>query len=621
MPLALPLHHHKKRKVIKGDHMKEKMKNLKNLKNRTHNTKIPTRSAALRAIACILACLTLFPLVTSCHKNDNDADDVTTTDPVISEPLLEKILIGEDGSTEYKIIRSEFITDSSYAKFKSFFDEIKTKTGITFKQNDDYLRADLDRSEYYEIIFGKADRDECREVYANTSYDGYSIKHVGKKIIIAAYQQSQMVYAVKTFFEECLEIVEENGVKKTYYVKDVTSKGSEEAFFNADNPITDYKIVYSKEAESAASTLAKYMRKYTGISLDTVPDSTEKTDKEILVGETNREESSSNEKISKIGYIVKVSGTKIVIRSGIPENLENSVKSIADNYMLMSPVFNMPASQNTVHTSYAGEDKADITEDADFRVMSFNILSEEWTAEAKDIESRAVGVAGCILYYEPDVIGIQEVSKNWYKLLKEYIGDTYVFVNTTANGVESGCYTGLAYNKNKVDLVESDINYYSVYNSKRLRLVNMGLFEKIDTGKRFIVTDTHFNANHQSADIENQNRVTQAKEFIALIDSYRKQYDCPIVMTGDFNSMDNTDPYKTILSDTLITETKYTAKVKGNICRTYHDLGTPPPTSMESIDHIFVTGAVTPLYYTTINDEYVLNSSDHCPIFCDFKFN
>lgn len=589
------------------------------MRKKDQHTKKHTHTTAVRLLACILACLTLLPLIVACEKPGNG--DETTTDNVTTEPIPEKLLIGEGTATEYKIIRSEFITDSFYTKFKSFVEDIKTETGISFKYNDDYLRADIDKSQYFEIIFGKADRDECREVYAATSYDGYSIKHVGNKIVIAAYQPVQMIHAVKAFFSECLEVVEEDGVKKTYYVKDVVSEGKETPFFNAENPISDYKIVYSAEAENAATTLAKYMRKYTGVSLETVPDSTAKTDKEILVGETNREESSSKEKISKIGYLVKVSGTKIVIRSGIPANLDGSIKSIAENYMLVSPIFNVPTTLNTLHTSYAGDDKAELTENADFRVMSFNILSEEWTAEAKDIEARAIGVAGCILYYEPDVIGIQEVSKNWYKVLKEYIGDTYVFVNTTADGVENGCYTGLAYNKNKVKLVEKDLNYYSVYNSKRLRLVNMGLFEKLDSGKRFIVTDTHFNANHQSASIENQNRVTQATEFIALIDSYRKQYDCPIVMTGDFNSMDNTDPYKTILSDTLITETKYTAKVKGNICRTYHDLGTPPPTSIESIDHIFVTGAVTPLYYTTINDDYVIKSSDHCPIFCDFKFN
>lgn len=574
----------------------------------------------IKALALILVCLMILPLAVSCKK-DTPTDETTT--PAVSEtdPLEEKLLIASDGKSEYKIIRSEYVADTFYNKYVSFLKDIKDKTGAYFQAGDDFLRKDMDKSAPLEIIFGKANRPECKELYASISYDGYAVKHIGNKIIIAAYQPAKMIFAVKAFLDECIELVEEDGVKKVYYVKDITVEGTEKPFFNTDNPISDYKIIYAEEAKDAAKSLAKLISTYTDTTIECHPDSTAVSDKEILIGDTNREESKGNDKISKIGFLIKTAGTKVVIRSGNVKTIANAVNVIAANYMRVSPDFNFPASLNTVHTSYEGTDRMELTEGADFRVMSFNILSEEWAEEAKDIEARVPGVVGCISYYEPDVIGIQEVSVKWYGLLKEYLGDTYEFVNTDANGTKNGCYTGLAYNKNTVRLIEKELTYYSVYNSKRLRVINMGLFEMIETGKRLVVTDTHFNANHKDAATENKNRVKQATEFIAKIDSYRKKYNCPIIMTGDFNSKDGTEPYNVVVSDPLITETKYTAKEKGSIFLTYHAVGTMPGSATESIDHIFSSGAVTPLYYTTLIDAYLVKASDHCPIFCDFKFN
>ena len=574
----------------------------------------------IKFLALALVFLMMLPLAIACKK-DGTGDETTAEPTVETTELAEKVLLAENGNTEYKIIRSEYIAESFYNKYVDFLKDIKEETGANFRGSDDFLRADMDKSAPLEIIFGKANRTEAREVYNSITDDGYAIKHVGNKIVIAAYQPKNMILALKDFFKECIKVEEENGVSKVYFVKEIVVEGTEKPFFNAENKIDDYKVIYSSEAKEAAQSFVKLLKQYTGLVLEALPDSTAATDKEILIGETNRSESKTAEKISKIGFLIKTEGTKIVIRSGSTASISNAANIIASKYMTVSPDFNVPATIKETHTTYEGTDQMEYTEGTDIRVMSFNILSEEWTAEAKDIEARAVGVVGCITYYEPDVIGIQEVSVKWYGILKEYLGDMYEFVNTDANGTKNGCYTGLAYKKSTVKLIDKELTYYTVYNSKRLRVINMGLFETIETGKRFIVTDTHFNANHKDATTENLNRVQQATEFIAKIDSYRKKYNCPIIMTGDFNSKDGTDPYNKIMSDTLISEAKYTAQTKGSVFLTYHNLGTMPGSAKESIDHIFYTGDITPLYYTTLIDQYLVVSSDHCPLFCDFKFN
>ena len=239
--------------------------------------------------------------------------------------------------------------------------------------------------------------------------------------------------------------------------------------------------------------------------------------------------------------------------------------------------------------------------------------------EAKDIEGRTAGVVECISAYAPDVIGVQEVSTKWYTVLRSYLGDDYTFINSDLRGTKDNNYTALAYNKKTVKLLKSDLYTYSVYNSWRLRGVNFGLFELLETGKQFGVTNTHFNANHNNRD-HTPERTTQATEFVAKIKEYQSKYNCPIIMTGDFNAKDETKPYSVIVSDGTIKEAKNTADVKGKICLTYHNLGQSPAAGSSSIDHIFHTSGVRATYYTTLADKVLDITSDHNPIFADFKF-
>ena len=365
----------------------------------------------IRFLAFALVLVMMIPLVVSCKKGGND--EVTTPEETSdTTPVFEKVLLAENGNSEYKIIRSEYIDDSFYNKYVDFLKDIKDETGAYFRASDDFLRADMDKSAPLEIVFGKANRVESKQVYDSISYDGYAIKHVGNKIVIAAYQPKKMILALKDFFKECIEIEEDaNGTKKVYFVKEIVVAGEEKPFFNADNQISDYKVIYSKDAEDAADSFVKLLKKYTGVVLEAFPDSTTVSDKEILIGDTNRDESKVNDKISKIGFLIKTVGTKVVIRSGSAGNILNAVNLVASKYMTVAPDLNFPATLNATHTSYEGTDNIELTEGADIRVMSFNILSEEWAAEAKDIDARIPGVVG----------GIRKVVRRAQRVSRRYV--------------------------------------------------------------------------------------------------------------------------------------------------------------------------------------------------------
>jgi len=74
-------------------------------------------------------------------------------------------------------------------------------------------------------------------------------------------------------------------------------------------------------------------------------------------------------------------------------------------------------------------------------------------------------------------------------------------------------------------------------------------------------------------------------------------------------------------------DAKYNALKRGLVASTYHSSpsGDSYPeekvNSVLSIDHIVYTDDVEALYYDTIIDEETLKSSDHNPIYADFKFS
>ncbi len=562
--------------------------------------------------AMLLLAFMLISILAGCKK-DNQSENGDETSGTSENEM--SVLIGEGGESLYKLVRPSGMPNNLLRVCTDFYKTIRSDSEFSIKFSDDFLRADLDKSEPTEILFGAADRDEVREVYGEINFDGYAVKSVGNKIVIAAYTEENLRKASERFFAECVKI--EDGGKKITFVKNIVEKGSEELFFGGEKDISEYKIVYAEDMLIPAQLLRKYIRTAYDITLEVVKHTDPESEKEILVGKTGRSESKANAPKDQLSFVFEATENKIIINADSESVLKSAMSYINNNYILTSPKFNFPKSLSLNEFQFYGEDIKEITEGADVRIMSFNILCELWDANAT-MEPRIYGVIGTIKYYSPDVIGIQEVSPKWYQVIRKYLGDEYVFINANRPSGTDQNYTALAYNKNKVKFITSEYKIYSVYNSTRLRSINLGVFETLEDGKRFAVTNTHFNANHKTAAEENINRNTQATELVAKIKEYTKKYDCPIFMCGDYNSKDETEAYKIIVADGTIKEAKKTAEKKGKVCLTYHDLGVAPGSASSSIDHIFYTGKARALYYTTLVDEVVVRSSDHCPIFADF---
>jgi endonuclease/exonuclease/phosphatase family metal-dependent hydrolase len=275
---------------------------------------------------------------------------------------------------------------------------------------------------------------------------------------------------------------------------------------------------------------------------------------------------------------------------------------------------NLPVGMRLSYDTFAGGDSDVLADGADTRIMSFNILSEEWDSAAV-LAGRDVRVSATILNYHPDVAALQEVSNKWYPILENYIGNVYKFTRkTTPSG--KGTYTTLIYNTETTKLIEEDIYLYSVGNSDRLRSIAWGLFESKVTGEQYIVFSTHWDVGAE----RQPNRVKQAKEMANLAKSLGDKYKVDVYVCGDYNASESTEEYKNFLKDAGYVDAKTDAKVKNRACKTYHTLFSNLDTSVyESIDHITFSKDIASkvLFYNTLINDYVIDASDHCPIYID----
>lgn len=577
----------------------------------------------LRQISFVMSLVLLFgavSLMSSCRKEEGGEGESKAPETTES---TEPIVLSSGGKAVYRIVRPSNPTNRSLESFKSVMHYFNNDLDAGMEVGDDWLMPDVDAASLKEILVGNVDRAECRELYEEVPFDGYVIKPVGNKIIIAAHNDDMLEEAVAVF--RTMVKKSENG---DIVLSALTARkdGTGTFLFGKDGAtLADYRIVYaSGGSDKNAKQLAAKLKSAYGVDIPVVSDTEAPTECEFVIGITNRNKAGDlggmSGVYSKFGYRFTVNEKRIYIICG---DAVISEKMAVDEFINMyvtpklSPVFNVPSDLKLDGLCGMTSDPA-LIEDADTRVMSFNILSEEWDPAAV-MADRDYRVAATILNYSPDVAGIQEISEKWYSRLTSLIGAEYDFVG---KNIPSGQYnyTGLIYNKNRVSVVESGMTLYSVGNSPRLRLLNWGLFESKASGKRFIVCNTHYDANHTGD--HTPIRIQQATEMAELVNGLVEKYKVPVFCCGDYNCNEESEPFNTFMKLTGFKDPKYTAKKIDNQIKTTHKLGEAVTNNTKlGIDHITCSPDTEILYYNTLVGDFWVPASDHCPIYIDFRLN
>lgn len=562
-------------------------------------------------------------LTTSCGPTGKggDATVAENTDESATTMYNEKIIIAEGGVAKFTIIRADKAADDVKSVCVDLRKELSAVTGANFTLSEDWIspKAQYDENAP-EILIGFTNRQESGEALDGILYGDYSVRKIKNKLVISAYTAEGLKTGADALIAALKQETNADG-KTVYYISDsIKTNSGIPLFFSGDRSIEKYKIIYNSDEGNLdnANKIAKQIQKVTGILPEVLSDNTKQGDYEIIVGESNRELSKTHLNSSSVSYrtdyFILTEGNNLLIAASTGYMTGIAADVFCGKYLnpAMSDRVTIPVGASESALAYVGSAQQSLSKGANLRIMSWNILSEEWDSKAV-FNGREYVVAQTLLYYEADVLGLQELSPVWYAKLKPILKGKYEFI-FEKNTHNSYNYTGLAYNAETVKLLDSGIYYFKNTTKPRLRAVTWGLFERLDGGEKFIVMNTHWAINSEGAHL----RFEAAEEMAELALSLIKKHNVAVFITGDYNCSETSDEYKLFLEKSGFADPKYDSEMIGIACSTYHTIGVPAATdTLPGIDHITVSKDVELLYYNTLIDDNVINSSDHLPIYID----
>ena len=181
------------------------------------------------------------------------------------------------------------------------------------------------------------------------------------------------------------------------------------------------------------------------------------------------------------------------------------------------------------------------------RVMSFNIRY----STARDGEDRWEKRQGMLLdtirAFNPDLLGTQEVLADQADFLREKFPEYGFFGGGRDDGKRQGEFSPVMYRKDRFELLASGQWWLSPtpekvgskgWDAALPRIVTWARLKERTAGVTFLFFNTHW--DH----VGNMARVESGKLMRRMIDE--KRGDDPVIVTGDFNSTEESEQYRTL---------------------------------------------------------------------------
>lgn len=259
-------------------------------------------------------------------------------------------------------------------------------------------------------------------------------------------------------------------------------------------------------------------------------------------------------------------------------------------------------------------------QDDEVRIMTSNLLVHYKSWGGTDARPRAKMFFETVHTYQPDVIGVQEVSDQWYDCLMRNKGN-YEMLYPVSTGALMRM-TALMYNADTLNLIDKGQMKYDEGNDARLRRAVWGIFENKETGKQFAVISTHFDCIRENEEeLMLSYMKTQVKQINEISDSIKEEYGVLVFCVGDFNTMNQGEGVNPIMDAPEIYE---------ELCRTLTDTrlvaqekasGDALDADAPTWDHIFLNGEAQINRYAIVSPQALSEMSDHYPIFADVKIH
>lgn len=257
-------------------------------------------------------------------------------------------------------------------------------------------------------------------------------------------------------------------------------------------------------------------------------------------------------------------------------------------------------------------------------VATYNIRNDNATdgAAGRGWDVRYNEVCKVIEKYGFDMFGIQEAVNYQVESIKLKFPQ-YDFIGIGRDGDRNGEYTAIIYNASKFDLLDSGNFWLSEtpnevskgWDAQYRRICTWGKFRHKESGFEFAYFNTHLDNSGAQA------RLLGAKMILERM----KAMSLPVMVGGDFNADQLSDPYKVFNTSNLVKDSYAMAQKRSIVCGTFNNftIGYKYETSdgqYRRIDHLFlspeftVTKYAVPIdTYKDKNDNFAL-PADHYPV-------
>jgi endonuclease/exonuclease/phosphatase family metal-dependent hydrolase len=223
-----------------------------------------------------------------------------------------------------------------------------------------------------------------------------------------------------------------------------------------------------------------------------------------------------------------------------------------------------------------------------------------------------------VLFYAPDVLGVQEARPNQMEDLKESLKG-YRVIGLGREGDSKGEHSSIFYKAKKLK-VENENTFWLSETPEKVsmgwdaaypRVCTYALFTDLKTSKKVWIFNTHLDHVGKQAQL---NGVELILNKIAEVNT--KKY--PVILMGDFNVEPNNVLIKNISE--IMSDTKEVAALTFGPNGTFNGFKFNEPTSRR-IDYIFISKK----QHITVSRQAVLNESkelkypsDHFPVYVEF---
>ena len=557
----------------------------------------------MKKTSFILALVILTVTLTGCQPAGVPSADTTAgevADTLADDTAASGIVsIVADGASDYMVLRADRASETEVDAAVALRNAIDEVYGVRMR-----IGNEIDAQPERAIIVGNVNYGGAAELAAPLGYDDYIITFSGEHLVICGGSPEATQAAVNAFMDKYLSReTEALALPETLNDSYSAPKLATDVIIGGES-IKNFTIFVSSGAvygeKLAAGSIRTALRESFGINITVNERGIAPADCAIIIGNVKNATSDGRDAaLAACGDgqgLVYFEGTRVFITGKDTDATCRAAEQFisdclsADN--VKDGVLTVPRDTLTVSTPAEA-----------YTVMSFNLLVAK-ESEPDRFEAALTQINAA----DPDILGVQECSVLWYEFLCERLGDRYEVVGELNHTSTQMWRNAIFYKKDKFELIETKTQWLSATpsgasrlpNETQYRILTYAVLKDVKTGATFAHCNTHMT-------IIEEVRESQFKVLVKLLG----KLDCPIVLTGDFNTREGSGYYQKITDFGL-----YSA----HVLTSAHD---PANTvSSSTIDFCFVDPAHIGVVSHEVIEETVngVEPSDHNAVVVKFRF-